>query len=42
MGLEQVLSMEKERKLHDLLDPLRAPDAPAFSQAEGAAYFAED
>ena len=42
MGLEQVLSMEKEHKLHDLLDPLRAPDAPAFSRAEGAAYFAED
>ncbi len=34
--------MEKEHKLHDLLNPLRTPDAPAFSRAEGAAYFAED
>lgn len=42
MGLRQVLSMEKEHKLHDLLDPLRVSGAPAFSRAEGAAYFAED
>lgn len=38
----QVFSMEKERNLLDLLEPLHARSAPVFTRGEGAAYLTED